>query len=106
MGFRPRRSALMPKVDSQAASPLASSRSNGDGRTLVAGRTTRDRHRDEKMPGSVTSVISEAEDFEAALHEESVLGLLVTGHAHFRARQTQVALHRLRLAAGDEHRSR
>ena len=57
------------------------------------------------MPGSVTSVFSEAEDFEAALHEESVLGLLITGIGQFRARLTQVALHRLRLAAGDEQLS-
>jgi hypothetical protein len=54
------------------------------------------------MPGSVTSVFSEAEDFEAALRAEGCLGLLVTGPGEFRARLTQVALHRLRLAATDE----
>jgi hypothetical protein len=55
------------------------------------------------MPGSVTSVFSEAEDFEAALCKEGCLGLLVTGSGQFRARLTQVALHRLRLSAADEN---
>jgi AraC family ethanolamine operon transcriptional activator len=55
------------------------------------------------MPGSVTSVFSEAEDFEAALREEGCLSVLVTGPGQFRARLTQVALHRLRLSAADEH---
>ena len=55
------------------------------------------------MPGSVTSVFSEAEDFEAALREEGCLGLLVTGPGAFRARLTQVALHRLRLSAAEEY---
>jgi AraC-like DNA-binding protein len=54
------------------------------------------------MPGSVTSVFSEAEDFETALREEGCLGLLVTGPSAFRARLTQVALHRLRLSATEE----
>jgi AraC family ethanolamine operon transcriptional activator len=56
-----------------------------------------------EVPGSVTSVFSEAEDFEAALREERCLGLLVTSPGQFRARLTQVALHRLRLSATDEH---
>jgi hypothetical protein len=47
------------------------------------------------MPGSVTSVFSEAEDFEAALREEGCLGLLVTCRSAFRARLTQVGLHLL-----------
>jgi hypothetical protein len=55
------------------------------------------------MPGSVTSVFSEAEDFEAALREEDCLGLLVTGPGAFRARLTQVALHRIRLSAAEEY---
>jgi len=55
------------------------------------------------MPGSITSIFSEAEDFEAALHEEGALGLLVTGCGEFRARLTQVPLHRLRLSAAEEH---
>jgi AraC-like DNA-binding protein len=54
------------------------------------------------MPGSTTSVFSDAEDFEAALREEGCLGLLVTGPGQFRARLTQLALHRLRLSAADE----
>src|SRR5271170_2521240 len=55
------------------------------------------------MPGSVTSVFSEPEDFEVALRGEGGLGLLVTAPGQFRARLTQVALHRLRLSAGEEH---
>src|SRR5271168_2091190 len=55
------------------------------------------------MPGSVTSVFSEAEDFEAALREEGCLGLLVTGSGAFRARLTQIALHRLWLSAAEEY---
>ena len=55
------------------------------------------------MPGSVTSVFGEAKDFEVALRAEGCLGLLVTGPGRFRARLTQVALHRLRLSAAEEH---
>ena len=55
-----------------------------------------------EMPGSVTSVFGEAADFEAALREEGCLGLLVTGQGAFRARLTQIALHRLRISAGEE----
>ena len=55
------------------------------------------------MPGSVTSVFSEVEDFAAALREEGCLGLLVTGPGQFRARLTQVALQRMRLSAVEEH---
>jgi hypothetical protein len=55
------------------------------------------------MPQSVTSVFSEAENFEIALREEGFVGLLVTGDGEFRARLTQVALHNLRLSAADEH---
>jgi AraC family ethanolamine operon transcriptional activator len=54
------------------------------------------------MPGSVTSVFSEPADFEAALREEGGVGLLVTRRGEFRARLTQVALHRLRLSATEE----
>jgi AraC-like DNA-binding protein len=54
------------------------------------------------MPRSVTSVFSEPADFEAALRQEGGLGLLVTGRGEFRARLTQVALHRLRLSAAEE----
>jgi hypothetical protein len=54
------------------------------------------------MPRSVTSAFSEVEDFEAALRQEGCLGLLVTGAGQFRARLTQIALHRLRLSATDE----
>lgn len=58
------------------------------------------------MPGSVTSVFSEPGDFEAALREEGGLGLLITGRGQFRARLTQVKLHRLRLSAAEEQLSR
>jgi hypothetical protein len=54
------------------------------------------------MPGSATSVFSEPEGFEAALRAEGCLGMLVTGRGQFRARLTQVSLHRLRLSATDE----
>ena len=54
------------------------------------------------MPGSVTSVFSEAADFEAALREDGCLGMLVTGQGAFRARLTQIALDRLRISAGEE----
>jgi hypothetical protein len=58
------------------------------------------------MPGSVTSVFGEPSDFEAALREEGGLGLLITGRGQFRARLTQVKLHRLRLSAAEEQLSR
>ena len=58
------------------------------------------------MPGSVTSVFSEPDDFEAALRQEGTLGLLVTGRGQFRARLTQITLHRLRLSNGEEQLSR
>ena len=51
------------------------------------------------MPGSVTSVFSDVEDFAAALREEGFLSLLVTGNGEFRARLTRVSLHSLRLSA-------
>src|SRR6516225_3252160 len=58
------------------------------------------------MPGSVTSVFSEADDFAAALRKEGCLGLLVTGAGEFRAWLTRVTLHSLRLSAAEEHLSR
>ena len=58
------------------------------------------------MPGSVTSAFSEQEDFEAALHAEGCLGLLITSRGQFRAQLTQIALHRLHLSAAEEHLSR
>jgi len=58
------------------------------------------------MPGSVTSVSSEPDEFEGALRKEGCLGLLITGRGQFRARLTQIALHRLRLSAAEEHLSR
>ena len=58
------------------------------------------------MPGSVTSVFSEADEFEAALRKEGCLGLLIIGRGQFRARLTQITLHRLRLSSGEEQLSR
>lgn len=58
------------------------------------------------MPGSLTSVFGEPEDFQAALSGDGVAGLLITGRGQFRARLTRIALHRLHLAAGEEELSR
>ena len=58
------------------------------------------------MPGSVTSVFSEPDDFEAALRKEGALQLLATGRGQFRARLTQITLHGLRLSDGEEQLSR
>src|SRR5262245_15406816 len=58
------------------------------------------------MPGTVTSLFSELDEFQAALREDGLLNLLVTGSGQFRARLTQVTLHHLRLTAGDEYLSR
>ena len=58
------------------------------------------------MPGSIASVFSEAEDFETVLGQEGCFGLLVTGRGSFRARLTQVALHRLHLLDVEEKLSR
>ncbi len=53
------------------------------------------------MPGSVTSVFSEPEDFEPAARADGLLGMLITGQ--FQARLTQIALHRLHMSAAEEH---
>src|ERR1700758_690502 len=58
------------------------------------------------MPGSVTSVFSEAEGFEAALREEGCTGLLITEGGAFRARLTKITLNRLRLASAEEELAR
>ena len=58
------------------------------------------------MPGSTTSVFSVRADFEAALREEGVLSLLVTGRGGFQARLTRAVLHRLRLSAAEEQLAR
>jgi hypothetical protein len=55
------------------------------------------------MPGGVTSVFSEADEFEAALLDEGNVDLLVTGPGPFRALLTQVALHSIRLSAAEEY---
>jgi len=58
------------------------------------------------MPGSVISLFSELDEFQAALREDGLLNLLITGTGQFRARLTQVTLQHLRLSAGDEYLSR
>ena len=58
------------------------------------------------MPGSVTSVFGQPDDFRAALRADGILSFVVTGLGQFRARLMQVTLHDLRLSAGDEHLSR
>jgi len=58
------------------------------------------------MPASVASVFSNPEDLQAALNKDGVLSLLVTGSGRFRARLTQIALHQMGLAAGEEDLSR
>src|SRR5215831_108813 len=58
------------------------------------------------MPGSVISLFSELDEFQAALREDGLLNLLLTGSGQFCARLTQVTLHHLRLSAGDEYLSR
>jgi AraC-like DNA-binding protein len=58
------------------------------------------------MPGSITSMFSEPEDFEAVLREEGVLGVLINGRGRFQAQLTQIALHSMRLVAAEEQLSR
>jgi AraC-like DNA-binding protein len=58
------------------------------------------------MPGSVISTFSEPEDYEDALRKEGCRGLVITGRGQFRARLTQITLHRLRLSAAEEQLSR
>jgi len=58
------------------------------------------------MPGSVMSVFSEADEFQAALRADGVLNLLVTGHGQFRARLTRVTLDHIHLSADDEYLAR
>jgi AraC-like DNA-binding protein len=47
-------------------------------------------------------VFSEPDDFQTALREDGVLGMLITSHGRFRALLTEIALHRLRLSAAEE----
>jgi AraC-like DNA-binding protein len=54
------------------------------------------------MSGSITSVFGDSADFAAALRPVGVSTLLLTGQGRFRARLTQVTLHRLRLVAAEE----
>jgi len=54
------------------------------------------------MASSRASVFGEAEDLQAALGADGVVGLLITGRGQFRARLTQVGLNRLQLAAVEE----
>ena len=54
------------------------------------------------MPGSVTSVFSEVEEFPVALRAEGRFDLFVTGVGRFPARLSRVNLHHLRLSAAAE----
>jgi AraC-like DNA-binding protein len=58
------------------------------------------------MPGSVTSVFGEAENFEDALREEGFTRLLVTEAGPFRSRLTQITLDHLRLVSAEEELAR
>jgi AraC family ethanolamine operon transcriptional activator len=55
------------------------------------------------MPNSIISTFGEVSDFETALRADGVLSLLLTRGGRFRARLTQIALHRLRLVAAEEN---
>ncbi|HME25274.1 MAG TPA: helix-turn-helix domain-containing protein [Acetobacteraceae bacterium] len=57
------------------------------------------------MPGSVTSVFSRPDDFEAALRNEVSVSLFITAYGQFQARLTQVELHRLCLSAIEQNLS-
>lgn len=58
------------------------------------------------MPGSFTSVFGEPDEYEARLRAAGVVGLVIVGQGQFQARLTEIALHRLRLAAGEERPGR
>lgn len=58
------------------------------------------------MPGSLSSLFGEPEDFQAALSRDGMIELLITGRGQFRARLTQISLHRLRLTAVEEELAR
>jgi AraC-like DNA-binding protein len=58
------------------------------------------------MPASTLSVFSEPDDFQAALKEGGWVDFLVTGRGKFLAHLSRIALHRVRLASGDERQSR
>ena len=57
------------------------------------------------MPGSVMSVFSGPDDIEAALRNEVSVRLLITAYGQFRARLTQVELHRVRMSAVEQNLS-
>jgi AraC-like DNA-binding protein len=58
------------------------------------------------MPGSLTSVFGEPDDFQAALKGDGVSGLLITGDGEFRARLTRIVLDCLSLTAAEEEAPR
>lgn len=58
------------------------------------------------MPRSYTTVFGDPDDFQAALSAEGVVRFLLTGPGRFRARVTQLLLHRLCLSAGREEMAR
>ena len=58
------------------------------------------------MPGSVVSVFSEPDEYQAGLRADGLLNMLVTESGQFRARLTRVTLDQIHLSAGDEHLAR
>jgi len=58
------------------------------------------------MPGSTLSVVGEPDDFQAALKQGGCIDLIVSDVGKFRARHSLIALHRMRLAMGEEQQSR
>ncbi len=58
------------------------------------------------MPESVTSFFTEPAEFASTLAKQGISNLVITGHGQFQARLTSIALHSLRLLAGEELLSR
>ena len=58
------------------------------------------------MERSVTSVLGDSDDFQAALRASGATGLLVTGRGRFQARLTRLALQHLRMSTIEENLSR
>ena len=58
------------------------------------------------MPGSVTSVFGERDNFRTALRDEATISLFITGQGQFLARLTKVDLCHLRLVAVEERLAR
>ena len=55
-----------------------------------------------RVPRIVTSLFTEPDDFQAALHEDGLLTMIITDPGQFQARVTQITLHHLHLSAAKE----